>query len=411
MRKKKILSLLLASMIMNFMLLNNLKAQQTVVDSSVLDRITELEKQSAYKKSGQDHFMVVGLTTIGFAASKTTNTLGGVSSVSKGNSFPDADNFEFSPMLLWRHGDKFLMEFEPSFNNNGLSVNWADVSYFATPNLIIRAGYFVLPFGTYAKREAAGWIDKLATDPMGIADMTPTDYGVEVEGGLPLGNMKMNYDIALTNGNQLINDGTANSGTLASGNIVDNNNNKTVTARLGLLPFSNSSLEVGVSGMFGKVGDQGTGFQNATGNLYAFDLNYVKNLNPILLNIKSQYNIQDISSVTYISPVDSSNYTFKNHTTSFFAQCSIRPVGASGFIKNLELAGRYTTYNTPAGSAFGADQHSVTVGLDYWLNWRTVFKVTYQSYTGNSTVGETLSSLSTGNTKMNTLYVQFSIQL
>ena len=177
-----------------------------------------------------------------------------------------------------------------------------------------------MPFGTYSKREAAGWIDKLATDPMGIADMTPTDYGIEVEGGLPIGSMKINYDVALTNGNQLLPDGT-----LTSGNITDNNNNKTITGRFGFLPFSNSSLEIGVSGMFGKVGDQGAVAQNATGNLYAFDLNYVKNFSPFLINVKSQYNIQNISSVNFISPVDSTQtYSFTNHTTSFFAQCSIR---------------------------------------------------------------------------------------
>ncbi len=405
MRTKKFISGVAIALLLNFLLENYAAAQQTTVDSALLDRVTELEKQSAYKKSGEDHFMVVGVATLGFAAYKSTNNLSGVSSVSKGNSFPDADNYEFSPMLLWRHGDKFLMEFEPSFNNNGLSVNWADISYFAAPNLIIRAGYFVLPFGTYAKREAAGWIDKLATDPMGIADMTPTDYGVEVEGGLPMGNMKMNYDVALTNGNQLNADGT-----LTSGNIVDNNNNKTVTARLGFLPFSNSSLEIGVSGMFGKVGNQASPIQNTKGNLYAFDLNYVKNFSPILLNIKSQYNIQDIGNVNYISPVDSSNYTFNNHTTSFFAQCSIRPVGLQGFIKNVEIAGRYTTFNTPANSTFGANQHSFTVGLDYWINWRTVFKITYDAYTGNSTGTEALNSF-TGSTKTNTFYLQFSIQL
>jgi hypothetical protein len=405
MRKEKLSVCFSVCLIIVSSLLNDARAQQTVVDSSLLDRVTQLENQAAYKKSGEDHFMVVGLTTIGFASYKTTNTLNGVVTTSKANSFPDADNYEFSPLLLWRHGDKFLMEFEPSFNNNGLSVNWADISYFAAPGLIIRAGYFVLPFGTYSKREAAGWIDKLATDPMGVADMTPTDYGIEVEGGLPMGNMKMNYDIALTNGNQLNPDGT-----LTSGNIVDNNNNKTITGRLGLLPFSNSALEIGVSGMFGKVGDQGTNIPNARGNMYAFDLNYVKTFSPILLNIKSQYNIQDISSVNYISPVDSSNYTFNNHTTSFFAQCSVRPVGASGFMKDFELVGRYTTYNTPANSTFGADQHSVTVGLDYWLSWRTVLKITYDSYTGNSTASKILDAFS-GTTKTNTLYLQFSIQL
>ena len=380
---------------MNGLFMNGLKAQQTVVDSSVLDRITELEKQASYNKPGLDHFMVVGLTTVGFAAIKNTTTISGVSSVSKTNSFPDADHFEFSPMLLWRHGEKFLLEFEPSFSGGGLGVNWADVSYFAAPNLIIRAGYLVLPFGTYSKRLAAGWIDKLPTDPMGIADMAPTDYGVEVEGGLPLGNMKMSYDIALSNGNQLMPDGT-----LGSGNIVDNNNNKTVTARLALLPFSNSSLELGVSGMFEKVGDASTS-PAAKGNSYAFDLNYVKLFNPILLNIKSQYNIQDINSNT--AQVDSLPYTFNTHATSFFAQGSIRPVGASGFVKNLELAGRYTTYNNPAGSN-GLTQNAVTVGLDYWINWRTVFKVGYESYTGN------MNATSTNN-KINSFFLQFSIQL
>ncbi len=385
---------------------NKVGAQQTVVDSSLLDRMAALEKKVAEKRSGEDHFMVAGLTTIGFSSYKTTNTLNGASVVSKANSFPDANHYEFSPMFLWRHGKNFLLEFEPSFNNNGLSVNWADVSWFAAPGLIFRAGYFVLPYGSYAKRLAAGWINKLATDPIGIAGMTPTDYGIEAEGGFHLGDMKMNYDIALTNGSQLHPDGT-----LTSGNITDNNNNKTVTARVGLLPFLNSSLEVGVSGMFGKVGAPESATQNAKGNSYAFDLNYVKNFNPVLLNIKAQYNIQNIDNVNYISPVDTTQtYTFDNHTIASFAQCSLRPVNVNSFIKNIEVAGRYTMYNTPANSTFGSDQHAVTVGLSYWLNWRTVFKVTYESYTGNSTASKDLGAF-TGKTSTNTLFVQFSIQL
>lgn len=384
----------------------NLFAQTAVFDSSVLERITSLEDQVNYHKSGDDHFMVVGLTTFGFASTKTTNTIGGISTISKANSFADADHYEFSPMFLWRHGNKLLMEFEPSFSNNGLGVNWADISYFAAPNLIIRAGYLVLPFGTYSKRLAAGWINKLATDPMGIANMTPTDYGVEVEGGLPLGSMKMNYDIALSNGNQLMADGT-----LTGGNIVDNNTNKTITARLGLLPFSNSCLELGVSGMFGKVGDPGTAFQDARGKMYAFDLNYVKTFAPILLNIKAQYNIQDISNVNYVNPVDTTQtYTFNNHSISAFAQCSIRPTGLNNFLHDFELASRYTTYNTPANSTWGSDQHSFSIGLNYWLSWRSVVKLNYETYTGNNTGSKALNAF-TGTTNTNTLYLQFSVQL
>jgi hypothetical protein len=382
-------------------------ATPTAIDSSLMDRITALENQVHEEHHGEDHFMVVGLTTIGFVANKTTATTGGESQVSKTNSFPDATDYEFSPMFLWRHGDKWLMEFEPSFTGGTLGVNWADVSYYAVPGLIIRAGYFVQPFGTYAKREAAGWIDKLATDPLGIPDLPPqTDFGIEVEGGLPMGNMKWSYDIALTNGNQLLPDGE-----IQNAGIVDNNNNKTVTARLGLMPFSNSSLELGISGMFGNVADAGSSYLNANSQCYALDLNYVHTFNPIQVNVKGQYNYIHINPQQYSNPNDSSNYTFDNTTRNGFIQGSFRPVGSNNkFLKNLELAVRYTKLETPKNSLWGATTDVKDIGLDYWLTWRTVLKLTYETSNGTSTVSQELGGLGTV-TKSNSLYLQFSIQL
>ena len=147
------------------------KAQEptTVVDSSLLDRVNALEQEASYIKPEDSHLMIVGLLTFGYVSNKTTVTYNGSSEVSKTSSLGDADHFEFSPMLLWRHGKKFLLEFEPSFSADGLGVNWAAVSYYAAPGLILRGGYLVLPFGTYNKRLAAGWINKLASDPEGIA--------------------------------------------------------------------------------------------------------------------------------------------------------------------------------------------------------------------------------------------------
>ncbi|MGN6341209.1 MAG: hypothetical protein ACTHML_09620 [Ginsengibacter sp.] len=116
---------------------NTTHAQSTtVVDSALLERINNLEKQISYTKPGDDHFMVVGLATFGFVTNKTTTSFAGVSQVSKTNSLADADHFEFSPMLLWRHGNKFLLEFEPSFSDDEVGVNWGAISYFATPGLI-----------------------------------------------------------------------------------------------------------------------------------------------------------------------------------------------------------------------------------------------------------------------------------
>ncbi len=283
-------------------------AQDKVVDSALLDRLSELEKKVSNTKPGDDHFMVAGLATFGFVSNTTTTTpFGGGSQKVKTNSFPDADHFEFSPLFLWRHGDKFLLEFEPSFDGSSVGVNWADVSYFVAPGLILRAGYLVTPFGTYSKRLAAGWIDKLPTDPTGVADYPPTtDFGVEAEGGLPLGSMKFNYDVSLTNGLQLLADGE-----LQSAGAVDNNTNKTITGRLGLLPFSNSSLEIGVSGMYGKVGDAGSLYESATSGSYAIDANYVKLFSPILVNFKGQYNYTHVGLGTfqeYLNPDSSTLY-------------------------------------------------------------------------------------------------------
>jgi hypothetical protein len=383
---------------------NILYAQDKAADSVLMDRVTELEKQMSEKKSGDDHFLVAGLATFGFVANTTTTTSGGKSQKVKSNSFPDVDHFEFSPLFLWRHGSRFLLEFEPSFDGSSVGVNWADVSYFVTPGLILRAGYLVTPFGTYSKRLAAGWIDKLPTDPTGVADYpSTTDFGIEAEGGLPLGSMKWSYDVSLTNGQQLLPDGE-----LQPVGAIDNNLNKTITGRLGLLPFSNSSLEIGVSGMYGTVGDVNTPYENAKSTSYAIDLNYVKLFNPILVNFKGQANYTFVDNEQYVQPGDSSLYTFDNKTTSSYAQIALRPTGSqNSFLKNLEIAFRYGRYITPENSLWGQKSDIIDASLNYWITWRTVFKVGYQSNNGTSTSLE-----NTGDkVKSESLFVQFAIQL
>ncbi|MFI5153488.1 MAG: hypothetical protein ACHQET_09155 [Chitinophagales bacterium] len=384
---------------------SNLIAQQpTVVDSSILQRLDALEQHAADRKPGEDVFMVGGLMTFGFASHKTTSA--GVTT--KANSIVDGDNYEFSPMFLWKHGKRFLLEFEPSFAGGGLGVNWADVSYFAAPGLIIRAGYLVLPFGTYSKRLAAGWINKLATDPEGVADVPPlTDYGVEVEGGLQTGNMKWNYDVAISNGMQLNPDGTIQNAGLSA-----TNNNKNFSGRIGWLPFSNSSLEIGVSGMTGKLGDPGSNFQDAKSSMYAIDLNLVQNLKPFQVNIKGQYTVIDVNQKDYINPGNDSVYSFTNHTTAGYIMASIRPSFVqNNLLKNLELAARFGNYTTPEKSLTGMKDNSFAIGLNYWINWRTVLHFTYEAIKSNSTISENLGGTPGVITQTNSFYLQFSIQL
>ncbi len=382
-------------------------AQQTpvTVDSALLDRVNVLEGQVASQKLGEEHFMVVGLTTFGFVSNKTTTTFSGSGQVSKTNKIIDGDSYEFSPMLLWRHGNKFLLEFEPSFAGDGLGVNWADITYFAAPGLMLRAGYIVLPFGSYDKRLGAGWINKLATDPDGVAGFS--DYGIEAQGGFHAGDMKLSYDVAVSGSPSLQQDGT-----LSSVGLSPSNNHKTLTARIGWLPLSNSSLEFGISGMTGKVGDPGSGFENAKTNMYAFDLNCVQNIKPFQVNLKGQYSVVDVSNVDYINPVDSSIYNFNNHTTASYLMLAIRPMFSDNkVIKNFELAARFAHYETPANSLTGAKDNSFSVGLNYWLSWRTVVRWSYEAIRANSTVSSALGGNPGEINQSNSMFLQFSIQL
>jgi len=388
-------------------------ASPVVAQDSTDNAAATAEIPATTIKEPESHFMMVGLVTFGYVDQRVTNTLGGMKTSSRDNSLGDADRYEFSPMFLWRHGDKLLMEFEPSFDGANLGVNWADVAYFVRPGLIIKGGYLVLPFGTYNKRLAAGWINKLPSDPIGT-DIAGSDFGVELEGGLPLGNMKFSYDVSISNGLQLNNDGTISGvGINAAGN------GKTVCGRVGLLPFSNSSLEIGLSGLYGALATPaGATFGNTNPtstkgpyvSMYAIDLNYVKTLSPVQVNLKAQYSATMVDAANYLNPNDSTQtYTFNNVTTAAFGQVSVRPVQAKGIARNFELAYRYVNYTAPKNSTWGQNYNESDISLDYWLSWRTVLKAGYEIIRTNGTSSEAIAGAQ-GSTDINRLIIQFSTE-
>jgi hypothetical protein len=361
-------------------------------------------------KKFDSHFMVGGLVTVGFNHTITALTSGGITTKSKSNNIGDRDNFEFSPMLLWRHGDKFLLEFEPSFTADGLGVNWANISYFVTPGVIIRAGYLVLPFGTYSKRLAAGWINKLNYDPIG-ATMAPVgaDWGVELSGGAQVGKMKINYDLAVANGFNLAADGqVSNPGLTANNNIA-----KTVVGRFGWLPMSNSALEIGVSGLYSRAGlDTGANRKVST-IMAAADLQYIYAKKPIQITLKGQYNMGYVTKYRYTNPSDTTgatSYNFTNFSYGYYAMLAFRPISNNKVFRNFELAGRYSEYHTPTGAAWENHMRQVDVAIDYWINWRTVVKLSYENFLQSNPMNSNIG-LSDNKSLQHIIQVQFSIQL
>jgi len=337
----------------------------------------------AYKPS-KSQFMIRGYGHTGF----NYQTFGDV----KESSFVGS---AFSPIFLFKHSNRLMFESELEFEleNNQLIVGleYADVMYVMNKYITVRAGKFLLPFGTFMERFHPAWINRLPTKPLGFGHdgIAPTSgIGIELRGAFDLGGPNLNYAIYSTNGPRL-KDGEVEpeeAGMLMFKNYEDNNTSKAIGGRIGLLPFADSSTEFGFSAYSTNgVGNTGSKYENVGAFLYAIDFSFVKQIPALkgFIDIKGQYNNSKIDKATYIELDEFGNpeeYSFDNKSNSFYTQLSYRPTMAdSDFIKKLELVGRFSKLNTPEGAEWEEKSEQYAFGLNYWITWRSLIKVAYQT--------------------------------
>src|SRR5450759_543339 len=327
------------------------------------------------------------------------------------------NSYGFSPMFLWKLSDKLFFESEIEINNGAMELEFAKLSVVLNKYMTIGAGRMLTPFGAYGERWEPIHIERFPNSPLlpddnFLSDDTRMYYGaimaVDVRGGIPFGSAKMNYSLYVSNGPLLSKDENGNpTGVIQYENLMDeNNNNKEIGGRIGILPFSNSSLEIGFSGKHGIAGDQGNPVYGKTGaTAYAVDLSYVKSIDAIksTINIRGQFNSLKVDKANYYL-TDSTNYTFDNTMQNYFVQFSIRPSMAHNkYLKKTEFLFRYNALTPPKDALWGAKDKNgnggtitrMDVGLDYWLSWKTELRFAYESTTlPNGTKGkEFLASL------------------
>lgn len=301
----------------------------------------------------------------------------------------------FAPIFLFKHSDKLMFEAELEFvlENNELEVGleYADVMYVLNKNMTVRAGKFLLPFGTFMERLHPAWINRLPTRPLGFGHdgIAPSSgIGVELRGAFDLGGPSLNYSVYSTNGPRL-KDGSVEpeeAGMLMFQNFEDNNMSKAIGGRLGLLPFADSSTEIGISAYSTTgVGQEDSEYEDIGAFLYALDFAFVKQIPAIsgLVDIKAQYNSSNVDTATFIETHedgDEEAYSFDNQSDSFYGQLSYRPTMAdSDFMKKLEFVGRYSNFNAPEGAEWEEKSTQYACGINYWLTWRSVIKMSYQT--------------------------------
>jgi hypothetical protein len=120
-----------------------------------------------------------------------------------------------------------------------------------------------------------------------------------------------------------------------------------------------------------------------------------------------------VTNHNYANPTDTTGtqvYSFKNLSQGYYAMLSFRPIVQNKVLRNFELGGRISQYETPNGAAWENHVRQIDVALDYWISWRTVIKLCYENLLQSNPVNPGIG-VSDNKALSHILQVQFSIQL
>ncbi len=334
-------------------------------------RVKTLERESE-GRTGRSNFIVTG-----FGSANYIDPRG-----EKGNF-----GVAFNPVFLYRMGDNILfeseLEFELENDETEVELEYAQIDWTLNDHLTLVGGKFLLPFNAFGERLHPTWVNKLPSVPIfyghhaGGRVLLPilSDVGVQVRGGvnLPWG-MQANYSLYAVQGPRIDEHGDEHGEeaeeemgmgpvpTLEFGrNFDDNNNNKALGFRFGLLPISNA--EIGFSFMEGAYDDAG----DLNFNLLGVDIAYQQG--PFRLFgewIRQTIDIERGGNVTrdgfYLQP----SYRLTNLDWDRWVGAQLGP-----HFKRLELVFRY-------GLVDSTDEDQFTWGMNYWLSHSTPLKVAYE---------------------------------
>ena len=169
----------------------------------------------------------------------------------------------FAPIFHYQYRDKFMLEaeLEIEVENDGeteVSLEYMTIDWFMNDYAALVAGKFLSPIGQFRQNLHPSWINKMASAPPGFGHdgaAPVSDIGFQVRGGFPIGNVRSNYALYVSNGPELnaeSEDGEFElEGIEAEGFNTDIDGNKTFGGRYGIIPMA--GLEIGLSAATGKA--------------------------------------------------------------------------------------------------------------------------------------------------------------
>jgi len=348
-------------------------------------------------KGGATKFLLAGKAAMSWTNTQVEGT------PSSHTFFPDA----LMLMPLVKVNNHLFLDAQVEVDANGIgggaAINLVEmIAYYRLcPQASVFFGNFSPKYGLYLG-VLDDFTNRYLTDPIGMGRGPQTQTGLGIQGGLQTGYSKMNYQLYISNGPQHTIDtttmGTSNlTGQLNYDNYLDNNNNKAIGGSIGWLPFSNSSLQVDVSGQYtGKTGPDNSPLDSIyphSSTSLAFDLNYYHVFDPIMVRVLAEYNSTTTKNYDYPFSVTDTTGTksliipkFDNVLSGWFAGATIRASGSqSKFMSNLELGARVGSYTPPKYSdasltdaPWGENAKTqTTICLTYWFTWKTPLNFAY----------------------------------
>lgn len=274
----------------------------------------------------------------------------------------------FNPIFHYAYKDWLLLDAELAVEllddgESEFTFEYMTVDLVLNDSMVLLAGKFLSPVGMFRRNLHPAWVNKLPSAPVGFdhGQAVPlADVGVQLAGGLPLGNMRANYAIYTGNGPMLELNATGTEieqiGTEGQGS--DSNGNKAVGGRFGLLPIPR--LEIAVSFATAKASDDmgmtGKRDYDVTGADFSWQV--------AGLDLRGEYAKTKLGEDT-VSMVSPEEMVWK----AWYTQGAWRIPGT-----NWEPVLRYGRYEPPTG----VETKQWTPGINYLFASHVIAKLAYE---------------------------------
>ncbi len=290
---------------------------------------------------------------------------------------------QFSPIFHFQYRDLVMLESELEFEieddgSTNTNLEYLTIDWFMNDYATLVAGKFLSPVGQFRQNLHPTWINKMASAPPGFGHdgaAPVSDIGVQIRGGYPIGQVRTNYALFVSNGPEL-SSGTEDGigfeleGVDAEGFNKDADGTKVFGGRLGILPVA--GLELGISGATGKAmvtkvegdllpGDNLDDESKRDYDVYGADFNFQYRS----FGVRGEYVKTKVGSTSQgLTASGSANWE------TWYTQAAYRFLPT-----RFEAVARYTDFDSAVDAN---DQEQWAVGLNYLFTSNFIAKVNYE---------------------------------